>query len=181
MRLSPWEPPRFLWAAVEGVCGLNLETGKPRINPLVPLSWHWVGVRSLKYHGQELSYFAIRNNGKFDLYSTAPIDTEGHLYVYETDVTDRIGVFTSDVVSIALRSNHGSLIVLLGPTGSTTSTVALDMREVLNEHQVYTFQEYHSERQAWDALTEREGRSMRSLAAHIEANGYRLISIKPLL
>ena len=181
MRLSPWEPPRFLWAAVEGVCGLNLESGKPRINPLVPLAWNWVGVRRLRYHCQELSYFAIRNNGKFDLYSTEPIDTDGHLYVYETDVTDRIGVFTSDVVSIALRSNHGSLIVLLGPTGSTTSTVALDMREVLDEQQLYTFQEYHSEREAWDALSERDGRSMRSLAAHIEASGFRLISIKPLV
>ena len=181
MRLSPWEPPRFLWAAVEGVCGLSLESGKPRINPLVPLAWNWVGVRRLRYHGQELSYFAIRNDGKFDLYSTAPIDTEGHLYVYETDVTDRIGVFTSDVVSIALRSNHGSLILILGPTGSTTSTVALDLREVLDVDQTYTFQEYHSERQAWDPIAERSGRSLRSLAAHIEASGFRLISIKPLL
>ncbi|MGH2344548.1 MAG: MGH1-like glycoside hydrolase domain-containing protein, partial [Chloroflexota bacterium] len=42
MRLSPWEPPRFLWAAVEGVCGIVLQPGKPKINPLVPAHWCWV-------------------------------------------------------------------------------------------------------------------------------------------
>ncbi|MDP6108180.1 MAG: hypothetical protein QGI33_07085, partial [Candidatus Brocadiia bacterium] len=35
MRLSPWEPPRFLWAAIEGVCGMMLNPGPPGINPLL--------------------------------------------------------------------------------------------------------------------------------------------------
>ena len=51
MRLSPWEPPRFLWAAVEGVCGLMLTTGRPSVNPLVPAAWKWVALRRLPYHG----------------------------------------------------------------------------------------------------------------------------------
>ncbi|HWE60897.1 MAG TPA: amylo-alpha-1,6-glucosidase, partial [Chloroflexota bacterium] len=39
MRLSPWEPPRFLWAAVEGICGVVLQPGTPKIQPLVPDAW----------------------------------------------------------------------------------------------------------------------------------------------
>ena len=36
MRLSPWEPPRFLWATIEGVCGLMVMPGQPGISPIVP-------------------------------------------------------------------------------------------------------------------------------------------------
>ena len=63
MRLSPWEPPRFLWAAIEGVCGLMLTTGRPRVNPLVPNAWKWVALRRLPYHGKDLTYFAARQGG----------------------------------------------------------------------------------------------------------------------
>jgi glycogen debranching enzyme len=179
MRLSPWEPPRFLWAAVEGVCGLNLKAGTPRINPLVPLSWNWVGVRRLHYHSGELSYFAVRMEGRFDLYSTAPVETEGKSFIYDSDVTDAIGIFTSDVVSIALRSDDGSLVVLLGPTGSTTANVALDMRDVLESERMYVYREYRSENEAWTAAEGRSGYALRSLAASIEASTYRIVSIVP--
>ncbi|MBV8149348.1 MAG: hypothetical protein JO092_09680, partial [Candidatus Eremiobacteraeota bacterium] len=53
MRLSPWEPPRFLWAAIEGVCGLTLTGDRPQINPLIPPNWKWVALRRLPYHGEE--------------------------------------------------------------------------------------------------------------------------------
>jgi len=62
MRLSPWEPPRFLWAAVEGVCGLMLSPGPPSVNPLVPPEWKWVALRCVPYRGAELSYFAARQD-----------------------------------------------------------------------------------------------------------------------
>jgi glycogen debranching enzyme len=58
MRLSPWEPPRFLWAAIEGVCRFMLTTGSPRINPLVPPNWKWLAVKRLPYHGREITYMA---------------------------------------------------------------------------------------------------------------------------
>ncbi len=58
MRLSPWEPPRFLWAAVEGVCGLVLMPGAPRVNPLMPAGWNWVALRDVPYHGRIVFVFS---------------------------------------------------------------------------------------------------------------------------
>ncbi|MBV9271091.1 MAG: hypothetical protein JO165_08355, partial [Candidatus Eremiobacteraeota bacterium] len=63
MRLSPWEPPRFLWAAIEGVCGLTLTGDLPQIQPLVPANWKWLALRRLPFHGEEVSYFAVRAQG----------------------------------------------------------------------------------------------------------------------
>src|SRR5450756_918415 len=36
MKLSPWFPPKYLWTAVEGVCGIGLYRGL-HINPNLPL------------------------------------------------------------------------------------------------------------------------------------------------
>src|SRR5260370_27979534 len=62
MRLSPWEAPRFLWAAVEGICGVVLrpDPEPPKVQPLLPLEWKWIGLRNLAYHGRRISYFGAR-------------------------------------------------------------------------------------------------------------------------
>ena len=88
MRLSPWEPPRFLWAAVEGVCGLTLTGDQPQINPLVPPSWKWVALRRLPYAGREISYFAVRTGEGFHLFTTCEIETDAVHSLYEQDVSD---------------------------------------------------------------------------------------------
>ncbi|MBV9276901.1 MAG: hypothetical protein JOZ97_01550, partial [Candidatus Eremiobacteraeota bacterium] len=100
MRLSPWEPPRFLWAAVEGVCGLTLTSGAPCINPLIPQEWSWVGLRRLRYHGGELSYFMIRKGTMSQIYTTAQLDSESEMQLFNRDVTDEIAVFSPTAATI---------------------------------------------------------------------------------
>src|SRR5262249_47386872 len=78
MRLSPWEPPRYLWAAVEGVCGVVLQPGELKIQPLVPAHWRWVALRCLPYHGGQVSFFATREGqdqgtGIFHIYATTEV------------------------------------------------------------------------------------------------------------
>jgi hypothetical protein len=36
MRLSSWKPPRFVLAAIQGVCGVNISAGQLTFNPLIP-------------------------------------------------------------------------------------------------------------------------------------------------
>jgi len=45
MRLSPWEPPRFVLTAIRGICGLTMQTGKLTFHPHLPAEWKWVGLR----------------------------------------------------------------------------------------------------------------------------------------
>lgn len=181
MRMSPWEPPRFLWAAIEGVCGLNLSSSVTRINPLVPPDWKWLGLRRLNYHGGELSYFAIRgDNGAFDVYSTENIETDGALCVFDRDVSDLISVLTpSNVVHVALRSEGGSLLMLLGSTSSGATTIPFDMGDSVDEGSEYVVREFSSDERVWTPSAQKTGREMHSLAAHVEPGGFRLISIEP--
>lgn len=85
MRLSPWEPPRYLWALLEGAMGLGMHVPAPgedaggkfpiignpsdakaarlsqnRISPVVPHSWHWFALRNVPMDSRNLSYFAVR-------------------------------------------------------------------------------------------------------------------------
>jgi hypothetical protein len=91
MRLSPWEPPRFLWAVLEGAMGLGIQIPAPKpegngelhklragtiealrsqeqISPVVPEKWQWFALRNVPMGGSRLSYFAVRlkseNGGK---------------------------------------------------------------------------------------------------------------------
>ena len=107
MRLSPWEPPRFLWAAVEGVCGLVLMPGLPRVNPLMPAGWNWVALRDVPYHGEPFSYFLVREaEGGVRVYATSSIDCGWPVEIYTADVSDDVRIYTEDAVGVALRRDE---------------------------------------------------------------------------
>ncbi|MBV8531176.1 MAG: hypothetical protein JO104_07650, partial [Candidatus Eremiobacteraeota bacterium] len=126
MRLSPWEPPRFLWAAIEGVCGLTLTGDRPKIDPLIPANWKWVGLRRLPYHGREISYFAVRTRGTLMLFTTCEVDTEFVHSLYERDVSDKIPLFSSSVRTIALQRG-GEIALLVGNVSDATTSVPIDL------------------------------------------------------
>lgn len=89
MRLSPWEPPRYLWALLEGAMGLGMHVPAPdeegdadspepgdatsasavllsqsRISPVVPHNWQWFALRNVPMNSHRLSYFAVRVAGE---------------------------------------------------------------------------------------------------------------------
>ncbi len=60
MMLSPWFPPRYLWAAIEGAAGLDMSSRKPDLKPRPAREWKWLAVRNLPLRGQGVSWFAVR-------------------------------------------------------------------------------------------------------------------------
>ena len=177
MRLSPWEPPRFLWAAVEGVCGLMLTPGRPRINPLIPAEWKWVALRRLPYHGGEITFFAARQGDQFHLYTTADVESPHHVERYDEDVTTGVQVFSTSAAVVALR-RPGELLVLIGNVGSATSVVPVELRGLLNPNAQYQMRIFNSERESWLPGHRDSGRDAASLAVSIEANGFRAIELR---
>src|ERR1700674_2003 len=176
MRLSPWEPPRFLWAAIEGVCGLMLSPGKASVNPLVPATWKWVALRRLPYHGAKLSYFAVRQAGRFHVYATAEVETEHLAETYEEDVSGRVTAFSESAAVIAFR-RRGGIAILVGNVGSQTSAVPLNISRIVETDATYEPRIYDSERDGWEKGAPASGESLRSLAVTIETHGYRLIEL----
>jgi hypothetical protein len=174
MRLSPWEPPRFLWAAIEGVCGLTLTGDLPQIHPLVPANWKWLALRRLPYHGHEISYFAVRAQGTFHLYTTCEIDTDHPHYVFADDVSDNIPIFAQGARVVAFQRARET-VIMVGNVTSATINVPVDLTSVLTPHAKYHVRIYNSERDDWETDTVLAREEVAIITATIESQGYRVL------
>ena len=174
MRLSPWEPPRFLWAAIEGVCGLTLTGDLPQIRPLVPADWRWLALRRVPFHGEEISYFAVRARNRFHLYTTCEIDSDHSHTVYTTDASDNIPIFSRSARVIAFAREHEA-IVLVGNVTTTSINVPVDLSLILTGEAKYHLRIYDSERDDWGTETVIAREEVVSVTTTIESQGYRLM------
>ncbi len=177
MRLSPWEPPRFLWAAVEGVCGLMLTPGLPRINPLIPHRWKWVALRQLPYHGRLVSYVVARHGEHFHVYADCDVQTPHRKEVYDEDISARVRASATMAEVVALR-RAGEVLVFIGNSAAQTIVVPIDLVDILDGQARYDLRIYNSERDAWEAARNEPGQVLASLAVPIEENGFRAIELK---
>ncbi|HZY95549.1 MAG TPA: amylo-alpha-1,6-glucosidase [Candidatus Cybelea sp.] len=178
MRLSPWEPPRYLWAAVEGVCGVMLTPGPPRINPLIPAHWSWVGLRQLPYQGAFLSFFLVREAQRgFRIYSTGNVDSDWDVALYHRDVSDNVSVFADSAVVIALERDDG-LAILIGNTGDLTVHTPITIHQAgTSPASRFLLRTYNSERGDWEPGGVLSMPELRGLALSIEAGGFRLMEL----
>ncbi|HEY7348467.1 MAG TPA: amylo-alpha-1,6-glucosidase [Ktedonobacterales bacterium] len=176
MRLSPWEPPRFLWAAVEGVCGVMLGVGPIRLSPLLPRDWHWVGIRRLFYHGRELAFFAARQQDFFHVFCTADCETsEGDTkHVYHQDISEQIYALHALAHHVAFK-RPGEIMVCLGSASRQTMLVPLRLDSALEAGKTYHTEVYNSERSAWVEGETSRAEDLKELAVDIEEGGYRLL------
>jgi hypothetical protein len=177
MRLSPWEPPRFLWAAVEGLCGLMLTPDAPHISPVIPHRWKWVGVRRVHYHGNEISFFATRQNDSYVVYVTGAAETDTHIERYEEDVSDEASAFSSVAAVIAFSRRNG-FVVLVGNVSDETASIPLNIAKLVEADGKYRMRIYNGERDAWEDDARENGRALASLAVTVEAHGFRLIEVQ---
>jgi glycogen debranching enzyme len=178
MRLSPWEPPRFLWAAVEGVCGVMLSTGPPRIKPLVPATWKWLALKRLPYHGMEITFFATREDGTLRISATVDIESDFPKEVYDTDVSPAVRVFSDDAAVVALK-RPDEISILVGNLAAHTITAPLDISALLDARTAYNVCIYDSERDGWQPGEINAAEDIGAVALSIEMGGYRLISLRP--
>jgi hypothetical protein len=176
MRLSPWEPPRFLWAAVEGVCGVMLSTGVIGLNPLLPRNWQWVGIRRLAYHGQERAFFAGRQRDCFHVFGTAQFETsEGSCkHFYQEDISEQVHALNALAHQITFK-RPGEVMVCLGSSSRQTMLVPLRLNGALEPDKLYHAEMYNSERGAWVEGETSRGADLDELAVDIEEGGYRLL------
>lgn len=177
MRLSPWEPPRFLWAAVEGVCGLMLMPGAPRVNPVMPADWSWVALRNVPYHGRPFSYFVVREpESEVRIYATCSIDCDWPAEVYAADVSDAVRIYAENAVVVALKSDR-RLIVLVGNTGAQTVYAPVYLADESLAPARAAVRIYNSERRAWEERGMLERSELHSTAFSIECGGFRLLEM----
>ncbi len=123
MMLSPWFPPHYLWAAIEGAAGLNLAGDQPSVTPRLAPDWKWLGVRNVLFWGEKLSWFVIRQP-ELRMYSTYAFKESLDGTVFESDRTDAVRLTGETAAAMALQRG-GDYAILVGNTSERTITTAL--------------------------------------------------------
>jgi hypothetical protein len=123
MMLSPWFPPRYLWAAIEGVAGLLTEGDSVRCWPHLAPDWKWMGVQDLLYRGQRITWFAVRVP-ELQMYTNFQFQESSPYLAYEEDISANVHVTGDSSVSLGLRQG-ADLLLFVGNTEDRTTTAAL--------------------------------------------------------
>ena len=127
MMLSPWYPPRYVWAAIEGACGLDVRGEAIACNPRLAPQWKWIGARNVPVRGKALTWFAVRLP-ETTLYTNFGCVTGLRLQPYDRDVTPMLQL-GDDVTEIALQRGK-DFVIFMGNTASRTITTPLAVRTV---------------------------------------------------
>lgn len=173
MMLSPWFPPRFLWAAIEGAAGLDLSGDEPTCNPSLAADWRWLGVRRLCFRGEFISWFVVRAD-TLQLYGSFRFGNPAPYQAYDRDITDDYLVLPDDVAGIALEREQQA-VIFVGNTAERTVTTSVRFLKELGTQ--YAARSYNSLRGEWISgeITARQLR--RGLALEIERGGFCVIEL----
>lgn len=125
MMLSPWFPPRYLWAAIEGAAGLDMSSRKPNLTPRPARDWKWLGVRNLPLRGQDISWFAVRLDA-LTVYASYPFESVAAEQRYDEDISSTMQVTGEEAVVVGLR-RRGKIAILIGNTRDRTVSTALSL------------------------------------------------------
>jgi len=145
MMLSPWFPPRYLWAAIEGAGGLDLSGGSPTVAPRLAPDWKWLGVRNVPYRNRTLTWFVARAPN-VELYSNYSFHQPTPYVAYEHDVSDRLHLSGNAATAIGLR-RADDYVVLVGNATDRTVTTALRFDSDIAGS--YRMRFFNSLRNAW--------------------------------
>ncbi len=175
MMLSPWFPPRYLWAAIEGAAGLDLSGGTPSVYPKLSPTWKWLGVRNVPYRGHDLSWFAVRAP-ELRMYVNQQLDESVQYDQYDEDVTQNVHVTGADAVAIAFRSEQ-RLVVLVGNTSDRAILTAV--RFDLDVAGSYFVRQFNSLREAWtDQGLVRAEELSRGLPTELDDRGFCVLELR---
>ncbi len=174
MMLSPWFPPRYLWAAIEGTAGFDADAGGARLSPRLAPDWTWMGVRALPYRGRSLTWLVARMPEE-RLYTTYAFDASPPASLYEEDITARIRIDGDQALTLGLRRGDG-LLLFAGNTDDHTITTTLRLDEDLDGP--YRLRVYDSMARRWgdDELVD-ASRLRRGVTVQIERQGFHLIEL----
>lgn len=173
MRLSPWESPRFLWAAVEGLAGIKIGREGVSLSPEIPNDWRWLLVRGVAYRDGELSYFLTRQENESHVYTADAFDGDLIQHSFKERLADAVQTITTGISTIAFR-NHGETLVCLGSSLETPSIGPYLAHRALDVGKVYRVLSLTSHQPDWDDLGIIPGRELQRIVVQVGGNGYAL-------
>ena len=181
MMLSPWFPPRYLWAAIEGAAGLEMSGDTLDLCPRLAAGWKWLGVRSLPYRGRPLAWLAVRMPD-VQLFTTFDRQNPsgpaaGVWHTYDEDITDDVSAPGDAICTFCLRRGE-TLLVFVGSTSDETETTAVRIHRPLTG--AYRLRDFDSLRGEWnDRGTIPAAELHQGRIVQVEQRGFCLLELTP--
>lgn len=175
MMLSPWFPPRYLWAAIEGAAGLDLAADEPSCNPRLSPDWRWLGVRNLRFRGTFVTWFVVRSP-ELTMYATFCFKSELEYHQYDADLTDTLLESVSDDVTAILLQRNGEMVLFVGNTSDRTVSTSIKFKRDIGGR--FTTKSFSSMRGEWieDQI---DGKVLnRGLAVQIDRRGFIVVELR---
>jgi glycogen debranching enzyme len=180
-RLSPWEPPRFLWAAVEGICGLTPLGNGLRARPLLPADWQWLALRRFPFHEGEHALFITRQPGEsLRFYSTVPLEVApgDEVIPFDEDVTTAVALDQPAGRHVALRKQDAVLLAI-GSASAEPITVTATLEGLLDPALEYVVARHDSNGAAWEFSARQPAADLTTLTSRIAPHGCQVYALQP--
>lgn len=178
MRLSPWEPPRFLWALLEGAAGVRPAHDRLTIEPMLPIAWRWMRVAALPFRGEHVSWFLARFPEGLRLYTADHFDSPHPVERFAEDVSDLVAPLGRGV-SVTALADPDRILVCLGSTMEVKRPTPLVVRRLLDNARRYQVTLYSSETGRWTELGAYRGGGLERLSADVEGGGFAIFRFQP--
>ncbi len=123
MMLSPWDAPRYLWAAIEGAGGLDVHGKDAKLNPCLATEWRWLTAVNVPFRGKSIAWIAMRMPDGLHVLTTSELGSDAHLTTYAHDVTDSVQVADPLATLVAFAAD-GKVTVFVGNSGPQAVTTA---------------------------------------------------------
>jgi len=180
MKLSPWFPPKYLWTAVEGVCGVGLYRGL-HVNPNIPLRWKWVSLSNMPYHGSAVTYFACWVKGNLNIFANYPFGSslKNVRIELDDDVTTMIHEQLEEIHLVALAS-PSHVVICVGNMAASSTSFTFSVSEIVETYITpgrYRIRVFHSEIDDWYDQGVRESSNIRGFTVGLEVGGFKLIEL----
>ncbi len=178
MMLSPWFPPRYLWAAIEGVAGFDASGNAVSVSPLLPPDWKWLAVQNLPFRGRRLTWFAVRMADGLRVHTNfAALGDITASVTHETDVTSTVSATTDTAYIVALQRG-ANLLIFVGNASQHTSTTSVRVLNGLAG--AYRLRTYNSMTEEW---IENEGlisadELRQGHTVELEGKGYSMLELR---
>jgi hypothetical protein len=175
MMLSPWFPPRYLWAAMEGVLGFSAEVTGARVQPALPPDWQWSAARNVPFRGSHLSWIACRTP-ELQVYACGELSSSLPVTRCGRDCSDRVVVNGDETVAVALQDDDRTF-AFVGNTHGRSVTTTLRVSNLPDgSHRV---RRYDSLRKQWTDGETMDARELaRGTIIELERKGFTLLEIR---
>jgi len=175
MMLSPWNAPRYLWAAIEGAAGLDVREKEAKINPALAAEWRWLAVFNVPFRGKSIAWIAARMPDGLQVHTTSALGSDSPLFTYQRDVTRDVRAADPNATLVAFADDDRT-IVFVGSSDSQAVTTAVSFAATTT--QTYKVRLFSTVWNNWQDLGElREADIAAGIIVIIDAGGFAFLEM----